>query len=158
MIFWYEGTLSEGLTLEDLRKKHPSIPRNPLIADACFKGGRIEAWGRGTLKIIESMKKVNLPEPKFEIISGGFSVTIFKNIYNEQALKEYGLSNRQMEAILFVKDVGEITNANYQEKFGVSERTALRDLRKLTDLGLLDRKGKKKGTFYILAEKWRIKH
>ena len=51
---WNEGTLPEGLSLESLKRIHSSRPRNPLIADVCFKGGYIDSWGRGTLKIINA--------------------------------------------------------------------------------------------------------
>jgi ATP-dependent DNA helicase RecG len=40
---WNEGTLPEGLSFEALKRQHPSRPRNPLIADVCFKGGFIDA-------------------------------------------------------------------------------------------------------------------
>ncbi|MBF0490632.1 MAG: putative DNA binding domain-containing protein, partial [Candidatus Omnitrophica bacterium] len=72
--FWNEGLLPEDLTIELLRKKHSSRPRNPIIADVCFKGGYIDAWGRGIEKIIKVCKKANLPEPQFEENSGGMLV------------------------------------------------------------------------------------
>ena len=59
---WNEGTLPAGITFADLRGNHPSKPRNPIIADVCFKGGYIDACGRGTLKIITACKEVELPE------------------------------------------------------------------------------------------------
>lgn len=37
LVVWNEGTLPEGLTLENLKVKHPSRPRNPLIADVFLK-------------------------------------------------------------------------------------------------------------------------
>jgi ATP-dependent DNA helicase RecG len=40
------------LTLR-LFEKHASMPYNPLIANAFFRAGLIEAWGRGIYKIIE---------------------------------------------------------------------------------------------------------
>ncbi len=36
---WNEGRLPAGLTIESLKVEHNSKPSNPLIADACFKGG-----------------------------------------------------------------------------------------------------------------------
>ncbi|MCK4398855.1 MAG: putative DNA binding domain-containing protein [Methanophagales archaeon] len=45
------GTLPEPLTPEDLKKKHKSIPRNPLVANAFFLIRNIEQWGEGTNKI-----------------------------------------------------------------------------------------------------------
>jgi ATP-dependent DNA helicase RecG len=36
---WNDGGLPEGISEEDLKKVHRSKPRNPLIADTCFKAG-----------------------------------------------------------------------------------------------------------------------
>ena len=60
---WNEGTLPYGLSLEDLKKEHSSRPRNPVLANACFLGGYIDSWGRGTLKVINSCKDAGLIEP-----------------------------------------------------------------------------------------------
>lgn len=75
--FWNDGGLPEDLTVELLKKKHSSKPRNPVIADVCFKGGYIDAWGRGIQKILDACKDRGLPEPVFEENSGGMLVTLF---------------------------------------------------------------------------------
>lgn len=49
---WNDGEL-ERLHIEDLSREHDSYQRNPLIADIFYRAGYIEAWGRGTLTIIE---------------------------------------------------------------------------------------------------------
>ena len=77
--FWNDGALPEDLTIELLKQKHSSKPRNPVIADVCFKGGYIDAWGRGIEKIIDACREAELPEPEFEENSGGVSVTLFKS-------------------------------------------------------------------------------
>jgi len=74
IVVWNEGKLPPGMTIEDLKVKHSSRPHNPLIADAFFKGGLIEAWGRGTIKILEECKAFGLPEPEIKLVSGGISV------------------------------------------------------------------------------------
>ena len=74
MMVWNEGSLPEGLTIEDLKRKHSSRPYNPVLAGVFFKGGLIEAWGRGTINIINECIKAGLPEPKFESKFGGISV------------------------------------------------------------------------------------
>ena len=98
LMVWNEGTLPENLIIEDLKHKHSSYPKNPILADTCFKGGLIEAWGRGTLKIIDECKKSGLPEPKIEIMSGGICVTLFKDIYNENHLKTLTLCHKLQTA------------------------------------------------------------
>ncbi|WP_425414406.1 ATP-binding protein [Olivibacter sitiensis] len=74
---WNGGTLPEGINSEALKRPHWSNPRNPIIADVCFKGGLIDSWGSGTIRIIETCKQAELPEPELVEQEGGFSVTLF---------------------------------------------------------------------------------
>ncbi|MCC7401664.1 MAG: hypothetical protein IT214_09280 [Chitinophagaceae bacterium] len=151
---WNEGTLPAGLTLEALKHSHPSRPRNPIIADVAFKGGYIDAWGRGTIKIIDTCKEAELPEPKMQEQDGGFIITLFKNILAEEQLIKLGLNDRQVKAILYVKEKGKVTNADYQKLFSVSKATATRDLTDLTDkFDLLEKVGQTgAGTSYTLKK------
>jgi len=152
LIVWNEGSLPEDLTFEDLKKKHSSRPHNPILASAFFKGGLIEAWGRGTIKIINECKKAGLPEPIIEYSSGGISVTILKNQFNEKSLLEIGLSVRQIKAVKYLKENQSITNKIYQEICNVSKATATRDLTELIEkFKLLERSGEVgAGTSYKL--------
>jgi len=133
IIIWNEGTLPPELTLESLKKQHPSIPRNPIIADVCYKGGFIDTWGRGTLKIINSCREAELPTPEIKEEFGGFSITIFKDILNEEQLKKLGLNDRQIKAVLYVRENRKITNKEYMSSFNVSRITATRDLQDLVN-------------------------
>lgn len=73
---WNPGMLPMGLTIEDLLVEHSSQPRNKLLANAFFKAGFIETWGRGINKIKEEFEKVKLDLPIFEEKQGGFMATI----------------------------------------------------------------------------------
>jgi ATP-dependent DNA helicase RecG len=148
---WNEGTLPEGLSLEALKRPHSSKPRNPIIADVCFKGGLIDAWGRGTIKIIDTCKQAELPEPELTERDGGFLVTLFKNNLTEEQLTKLGLNERQLKAVEFVKEKGKITNKEYQSLNLISERTASRELSELTEKQVL-RSSETKGAgsyFYL---------
>lgn len=117
----------------------------------CFKGGYIDAWGRGTLKILQSCKEAGLPEPEIIEQDGGILVTLFKDRYNEAGLKKMGLNDRQVKAVLHVMENGKVTNKEYQELFSVSRNTASDDLRELTQLNILKPSGAKgAGAFYTL--------
>ncbi len=140
---WNEGTLPEGLSLEALKRQHPSRPRNPLLADICFKGGYIDMWGRGTLKIINACREAELPEPQIIEQDGGFLVEIFKNRYTPERLKQSGLNERQINAVLYVVENGKITNSKYQEICHVSKSTATRDIKELEAKGIFINKGTK---------------
>lgn len=148
---WNEGTLPDGLTLEALKRSHSSRPRNPIIADVCFKGGYIDAWGRGTIKIIDTCKQADLPEPEMIELDGGFSITLFKDNITPEKLTKFGLNDRQIKAVLFVKENGRITNKEYQEIFEVARMTATRDLTELVDKGILkSSETKGAGSYYEL--------
>ena len=147
---WNPGSLPEELTIDDLRVKHASYPRNSIIADVFFKAGLIETWGRGTIKIIEECKKAGLPEPKFEIMSGGVAVTFYKDKFYKKQLEKIGLNDRQIKAIIYLKTDEFLTNRIYQEVCKTSERTASRDLEQLTSKQILLKTGERKGTKYKL--------
>ncbi len=148
---WNEGTLPAGITFADLKGNHPSKPKNPIIADVCFKGGYIDAWGRGTLKIITACREAELPEPEMKEEFGGVMITLFKDRYTEEQLRKIGLNERQVKAVLYVVENGSITNSDYQKISDASERTALRDLDDLVVKNILQKKGEKKGTYYELG-------
>lgn len=147
---WNAGKLPEDISLESLKGVHSSHPRNPLIADVCFKGGYIDSWGRGTLKIINACREAELPEPSITEQFGGILVEIFKNRFAPEQLKKAGLSERQVKSVLYVAENGSISNSEYQTLTGTSDRTALRDLDDLVSKQILTRKGERKSTRYFL--------
>jgi len=147
---WNEGGLPDGVTLDSLKRSHKSKPRNLLIADVCFKGGLIDAWGRGTISIIDECKKAGLPEPEMKEEDGGFTVTLFKDRFSEEQLQQLGLNERQVKAVLYVKEKGEITTSAYTKLYAVAERTARNDLNELSDKQILKRIGETNLAKYIL--------
>lgn len=64
------GSLHFGLTPEKLFAPHESLPWNPLIADAFYRRGLIERWGRGTLRMAELTTEAGLPIPEIEDAGG----------------------------------------------------------------------------------------
>lgn len=147
---WNLGELPKELSAEDLKLTHSSYPRNPLLAQVFYKGGLIESWGRGTIKILEECKKHNLPEPEIKEFGGGLQVTLYKNRTSSELLTSMGLNKRQLLAVEYVKKNGFITSSIYQHETNTSQRTASRDLNLLTDLNLFKKLGDKKGTRYEL--------
>ena len=61
-----------------------------------------------------------------------------------------GLNDRQVEAVRYVKENGNISNRIYRDMYDITEKTAFRDFEKLTKLNLLRKEGEKKGTVYVL--------
>ena len=129
-----------------------------------FRIGYIEAWGRGIRKMNEQCAAAGLPQPLYYYESSGFWVVFRKDLFNVEDLRAIGLNERQINAVMYVKEKGKITNKEYQEINKTSERTALRDLKALLEQGLIVRIGELKSTCYIInngvndaemADKWR---
>lgn len=149
---WNPGKLPPGISVEDLKKEHGSIPRNKLLAYSFYYAGLIEKWGSGTERIVELCNAHGLPEPDFKEESGGLSLYFFKDIYRKEHLVKAGLSERQIEAVLYVKEHGKITNREYQKINEISRQTASRDLKEMVDLNILLKHGKTgRDVHYTLA-------
>ena len=61
---WNPGELPEGWSLEKFLKKHSSRPFNPSVANAFFRAGDIEAWGRGIHQIFAACREAETPKPR----------------------------------------------------------------------------------------------
>jgi ATP-dependent DNA helicase RecG len=147
VMFWNMGQLPENWTVDMLQKKHSSIPYNPDIANAFFRSGYVEAWGRGIEKINEHCKDAGLPLPLIYYNHSGCWVEFHKEI----DLSNLGLNERQLDALSYFKAKGEITSSEYAQKYNISDRTARRDLSELVENKLLKNEGDTKSSRYIFS-------
>jgi len=147
---WNPGNLPKGLTVDKLKGKHESKPKNKLIAKCFFLIKYIEHWGTGTNRMIEWCLKYGLPEPEFEDTETSFIVTMRKDIYTEEYLKKMNLNERQIKAVNYVKEKKEISRKKYEKLNNVSKRTAIRDLNELIDKNILKAVGVTDNKKYLL--------
>jgi ATP-dependent DNA helicase RecG len=145
------GGLHPDLTIEDLRRPHQSRLRNPLLAQVFYYASIVEKWGSGTTRMVQLCREQELSEPEFESTPFQFSVTFRKDPYTPERLRQLGLSERQTQAVLFAKERGSISNAEYRNLTGVSDRTALRDLDGLAEAGILTRQSKGRDARYSMG-------
>lgn len=66
------------ITIETLKKYHPSRPGNKLIAKIFYLMGLFENWGSGTLKIIEETVKYGKSAPQLLFENGMFRVILLR--------------------------------------------------------------------------------
>jgi ATP-dependent DNA helicase RecG len=152
LIVWNPGGLPLGLTVEDLYKPHPSVLRNKGIGGIFYDMGLIEQWGSGIDKMRMACEKAGIPGPKFEEHQG-FRVIFRKDIYTEEYLQKLGLNERQIKAVMYVKERGKITNKDYQKLNVCSRNTATNDLKELIQKRIVKESGKKgAGAFYVIAQ------
>jgi len=153
LIIMNEGKLPPEVPVEKLKTDHLSRPRNKRLAETFYSAGFIEAWGRGTLKIVEKCVEQGLPEPDFKAENDVMTVIFYKDKWNEENLRKLWLNERQIKAVMYVKDYGKITNKEYQELNNVSKRTATRDFENLIKKDIIIQIGVTgRGTEYTL--KW----
>ena len=158
---WNEGELPAGFTPETLLGQHASRPRNRNIANAFFKAGFIDAWGRGYKKIREGFEGAGLPIPKIESAFGGVRVTFQRNnVNNSQTTKkttENGVEKsveKSVEKILkLIARNPQITVKELTTLVDLSRRGVEKNIKKLQEQGLLRRVGPDKGGHWEINEK-----
>jgi len=149
IMIWNEGRLPEDWTINNLLKSHSSRPYNPDIANAFFRSGYVEAWGRGINKMAELCVAEKLPKPAYLVEGSDFWIEFRKDVYHKECLAELGLNERQLDALLFFRQKNEIVNSEYVKRYNVTDRTARYDLTELVGKNLLIKKGDRKVTKYI---------
>ena len=98
----------------------------------------------------EACIKAGLPEPHFDEYQG-FRVIFRKDIYTEEYLRGLRLNERQIKAVMYVKEKGSINLSSFKTIVPeVSEKTLYRDLQELVSKGVLKELGEKKGRRYEL--------
>lgn len=142
--------LTPPLTPESLRRPHGSIARNPRICEALFLTRYIEKYGTGTLMMIRESLAHALPEPDFAQRGGESTSAVWREWLTDEVLAGFRLNDRQLKAIAYLKANGIIANADYQQLTGVIRKTAVRDLNRLVEKGVVERRGEKRSSHYVL--------
>lgn len=151
---WNEGLLPYGLDVASLKTEHSSRPRNPKIADACFKSGYIDAWGRGTLKIIETCKEAGLPEPEIIEKDGGVQVTLYKE--SKAGLVDGlvdGLVESQELILKLIEANPKVSKRKLAEEIGISTTAIDKNIATLKRKGLIERLGTDRSGYWKLIIK-----
>ncbi len=150
---WNPGELPPTLTPAKLKQAHSSVPRNKRLCEALFRANYIDKAGTGVLDVLSKCRQAGLPEPDFAQDGDQFTVTIWRDALTSSRLDQLRLNERQRMAIEHLRKTGRISSADYQRITDCSRRTATRDLGQLVNHGLIEFKGKGRGTHYELAAK-----
>ncbi len=128
--FWNPGQLPVTWTVQRLFKVHHSAPYNPLIANAFFRSGDIESWGRGYRRIMASLSAHKLLPPHMTV-DDGVAITYYPDVAIQ--LGAMGVEERAIKVIEFAIENQRVTNSDVQNLLGVSKPTATRVLKSLGD-------------------------
>jgi len=169
IVVWNPGQLPQDWTLERLLGKHPSTPYNPLIANAFFRAGYIEAWGRGIEKIHRECREHDIPPPVFDYGMSGLMLTFRANpqhliaAWGEQETKRRmgekvgekvgeALTNNQRQILTLLNDNPRMAAREVAQRIGISSRKVEENIAKLKALTLLKRIGPAKGGYWQVTE------
>lgn len=146
------GPLHFGLRAEDLFRPHESLPWNPLIAQAFYRRGMIEMWGRGTLRMAELSRQAGLPQPEVEEVAGAVVVRFRPGRYIAPQRVDHDLSLRQRKILEILGGGNSHSLSGIQENLGEEvPRTTLHDeLDLLRKLGLVEGRGHGRGAKWFL--------
>ena len=149
---WNEGLLPDGYTIETLLRKHSSRPRNLNIAEAFYRAGFIESWGRGIKKICDGFIAEGLPAPSFQEDCGGLLVTIPRRTLINGTLNGT-LNQTQSKTLEFIRN-NQGTNAQTViDELGIPRDTLNKVLKYLIKEGYVERRGSKKtGGYFVTAK------
>jgi len=166
IVLWNPGDLPENWTLEKLLGKHPSRPFNPLLANAFFRAGYIESWGRGIEKIHRECRNHDIEPPVYDFEMSGLMLTFRANPAHLQAAAQETTQERVGEKVgekgrgkrsgkkLTVNQQGilellfqhpKMAAPELAEIVGISERKIEQNIATLKKIGRLKRIGPAKG-------------
>ncbi len=121
-------------------------PRNPLIAHYFFDIGVVERYGSGIYRMTRIAEEKGVPKPEY--ITG---TTQTKLILYRVPVFLRGVKDDLARKILAELHARKIAKAKeLASTLGVSEDTILRRLRELIAKGLVEKRGRGKGTYYTL--------
>ena len=154
------GGLVPGLHYDDIMLG-VSECRNPHLANVFYRLQLIEAYGTGMMKIRDSYADFAV-KPEIDITGNAFRISL-PNVNYKRENPEDGNSqssrtvsgsgkrtNRQEEALEFIRRKGSVTRKELQDELGVSPATVGVILRELKEAGMIVGEGNTRGMVYSL--------
>jgi len=152
---WNDGQLPIDWSLEDLMTSHPSKPNNPDVANAFFRAGMIESWGRGIDKIINLCVSSGLPQPIFNTGFGGLQIEFVPRPEDSEMGENVRVKTSVKTSVKIIQlliSKSEVTIPEMAEQIGISERSIERNLRSLQKSKKIERIGPDKGGYWKVIE------
>jgi ATP-dependent DNA helicase RecG len=139
------GGLHGGLTIENLGQR--SVRRNRLIADLLHRAGFIERVGSGFDRMRHALENNNNPPMEISV-SNFFNIRFYRRA---KTTAELALSSRQMQIYYLFQEHHQLTKNSIAQALAVSGDTVLRELKILTENGLIYKSGTGKAIIYQIA-------
>jgi len=160
------GILPNTLTLEQLRKAHPSVPRNPLIADPMFLTKYIEKVGTGTVDMINRCRNAGMKLPEYSMDGAFFNTTIWRNTVGMTGGTTGGttggmtggmtgvnseLTEAQIKVLQIIKANAKVTLKGIASELSINISAVQKHIERLRENGVVERIGPAFGGY------WKVK-
>ena len=155
---WNPGHLPLDWTVARLTEKHSSKPFNPDIANAFFRAGEIESWGRGVERILTACQEARCPAPEIDYTPGDFWLKFpFRSDYVSASITE-PISVKTpvktpVKILQLLKEKPDLSLAELAVLIGKSVSAIERASAKLVKAGELRRIGPDKGGHWEVGGK-----
>lgn len=150
------GGLPKGISEGDMLLG-VSVLRNRRLAEIFYRLRLIEAYGTGMPKIRECYRGCKR-QPLIETTENAFKITLPNvNFISDDEAEDTNLSAAEHAVFLCIQNSGTATRSQIEESTGFSQSVVIRSLRKLLDLGMVEKLGSGRATKYRLpADKKQI--
>lgn len=137
------GGLPNGITVDDLKKPHKSVLRNPKIANVLYNLGYIEKWGIGTIKVVK------------ECIHNGNGEPLFSSnkMFKVEIISRYRktMDKKEETALNYIREKGLVSRRELEKVLKLKESSVRKLLEGLQSKGLIVKEGKGKKIRYKIA-------
>lgn len=146
------GGLPKGIAMSDVMMG-VSVPRNRRLSNIFYRLHLIEAFGTGMLKIKECYASCSC-QPAVETSENAFKITLPNVNYEAETTSQKDpLSEREQRILEFISAKQSVSRAEIEAATGFTQNMTLRTLKKLLELGLIQKRGKGKNTVYYHKSK-----
>ena len=152
VIIYNDGRLSDNWSAKEFMTSHRSEPHNPLIANAFFRAGMIESWGRGILNLTNACKAAGKREPTIEFKRGReFSVTFYTdvNIGTNIGIND-GPNEMQKRIIAIMSANPRVSAKTIAAELNIAERNVEIHIKTLKEKGAIERIGATKNGHWMV--------
>jgi len=144
-------------------KRHKSKPYNPNIANAFFRAGYVETWGRGIQKICEECKSHGIQDPEYDVLGGDITVkfSVLSLSKASSAIPKHqnigtniganvGANETQQKIMDLLVMNPRLTALQLSDQLGISKRRIEANIKTLKELQLIERKGATKNGYWVI--------
>jgi ATP-dependent DNA helicase RecG len=160
LMIWNPGPLPPEWTVENLLGKHASEPFNPDVANAFFRAGMVESWGRGIARIVEACAMADVPIPEWRHERSGLwlsfrfpplatsaatpgAVPVGEKI--REIAREKARENTREKILRIIRERPQVSMTELAAQIGITSKGVEWQVRQLKKAGRLARVGPDRG-------------